>query len=86
MYRWHIYCSECSGDIDFDEELEAMDGNRSEDGDRSVLTCQPWSLPHPPDSQKFLCDECGTAVCVAPSSSWFIEQHKQEREEFDQSR
>lgn len=84
--HWLILCNECADNIDPDDiggVFEAKYGFQGEGEDGAVLVCQDWDLPHIPDAQQYFCDgeECGKAIAVAPSSLWFINNHREEREE-----
>lgn len=84
--RWLILCNECVDEIDEDQIaniFEAKFGRQDadEDADGCVLACQRWDLPHIHNARKFFCEECGEAIAVAPSSQWFIDEHRRERDE-----
>ena len=86
--RYLILCHECASEIDPDDiegTFWAKYGDKGTGDEGAVLVCQDWHPLHVGDALQFFCDgeDCGQPVAVAPTSAWFIESHRREREEVE---
>lgn len=83
--KWMIMCYECCPDLD-DENVvtgvfDAKEGYQGEGQDGAILVCEEWDNDkHRVLNNKYFCDECGIPIAVPPSSGWFMNNHREERE------
>jgi hypothetical protein len=82
QYQYYVLCLECAMKLEGDKTFfPALFGPQGVTDEESVLVCVPWyEAALRAISQQFACDGCGEILSVAPSSEWFIERHKQERD------
>lgn len=83
--RFYIFCNECATKINLDDAvfMLAMFGPQGLGDEDACLVCGPYNGPlggYGYPVEPFSCDGCKTIVAVSPSSKWFIELHRSERE------
>ena len=81
-YQYYVLCMLCVDRLEGDKDFTlALFGPQGLDDEDAVLVCVPFEEAALKDiSQEFACDGCGTILAVAPSSGWFIDRHKAERD------
>jgi hypothetical protein len=81
-YQFYILCPTCTHKLEGDKNWAlAMFGPQGITDEESVLLCMPFEEAALKEiSEQYACDGCEEIVAVAPSSMWFAERHKQERD------
>lgn len=87
-WKFLIFCDFCM--VNFDGKIEVFLAKYGrvdrDDEEGNILVCRPWWARDPMDEgNKYFCDECHRAVVVHPSSQWFIDAHREERNEYEAS-
>ena len=84
--RYFVFCHECAQELDPDNIAGifwAKYGPQMDDDvEGAILVCPPWDEFYGlHGGEQFVCDECPQIVAVHPTSKWFIDAHRNEREE-----